>query len=328
MSTNATAPGVPASARALRKRGHGTLIDCGRAQTGFELGNWPFRGEWIGRRSVSHAKREFCCKPDAETLAEELLQKRWRFHEVKVLVKTDFKSGKKPRGRPKKGVEGKPPPKQKFFQVALSWTRDEERFAEILRRECVFILCTLPGTERQAAELLAAYKDQQGIEGLFRWTKGPAAVAPIFLETEHRIAALGLVYVIALMVNALIQRRIRARLQEAKATIPGNKGRSSQPTSQVLFRLMEGLQSLIVAKPDGEPMTVLLGMTTEQQRALELLGVDLVNREDVVAAASPPKRGQRGYQPTGDPAPRFRLVRRIPASLKPGGRREKNQGAA
>jgi hypothetical protein len=40
---------------------------------------------------------------------------------------------------------------------------------------------------------------------LLRWLKGPAAVAPVFLETPTRRRALGLVLVLALMVRNFVR---------------------------------------------------------------------------------------------------------------------------
>lgn len=80
--------------------------------------------------------------------------------------------------------------------MRLAWAFDQERFDAELARESTFILATLPGNPCSDAELLEAYKDQYGVENAFRWLKGPASVAPIFLEKEERIAALALVYVL------------------------------------------------------------------------------------------------------------------------------------
>ncbi len=49
---------------------------------------------------------------------------------------------------------------------------------------------------------------------LLRWFKGPAAVAPVFLETPTRIRALGLVLVLAPMMRNFVQCRLRAAMKK------------------------------------------------------------------------------------------------------------------
>ena len=56
-----------------------------------------------------------------------------------------------------------------------------------------------------------------------------ASVAPVFLHTPRRIAALGVVLMLALMVRNYIQFELRRRLVEEKATVPD---RLEKPTTK------------------------------------------------------------------------------------------------
>jgi hypothetical protein len=49
---------------------------------------------------------------------------------------------------------------------------------------------------------------------LLRWLKGPAAVAPVFLETPTRRRALGLVLGLARMVRNFAQYHLRAAMKK------------------------------------------------------------------------------------------------------------------
>jgi hypothetical protein len=71
------------------------------------------------------------------------------------------------------------------------------------------------------AEVLAAYRYQPNLERRNHMLKGPQGVAPVYLETPHRIEALLLCHFLALLTEALVEREIRTSMQaEALAGIP------------------------------------------------------------------------------------------------------------
>ncbi len=144
-------------------------------------------------------------------------------------------------------------------------------------------------------ELFELYSDQDRVEQAKKWLKGPLRVAPIFLELPERIAALGVVYVIALMVNALIQRDVRRQLAKAGTTMPGNKGWTAKPTTQVLFRLFDGIRTM---RDPRSGKTMILNVNTEQVRVFDLLGVRLKNLDNVIVATPrEPVSGERAWKP-------------------------------
>lgn len=73
-----------------------------------------------------------------------------------------------------------------------------------------FVLATnvLDAQDLSDAERLRAYKGPPAAELRVKWAKNPAAIAPIFLETPTRIAALGCVYLMALLVYTLVERHV------------------------------------------------------------------------------------------------------------------------
>ena len=71
------------------------------------------------------------------------------------------------------------------------------------------------------AEVLAAYRYQPNLERRNHMLKGPQEVAPVYLETPHRIEALLLCHFLAMLTEALVEREIRTSMQaEALAGIP------------------------------------------------------------------------------------------------------------
>jgi hypothetical protein len=59
------------------------------------------------------------------------------------------------------------------------------------------------------AEVLAAYRYQPNLERRHHVLKGPQEVAPVLLETPHRIEALLTCHFFAQLVEALVEREIR-----------------------------------------------------------------------------------------------------------------------
>lgn len=121
---------------------------------------------------------------------------------------------------------------------------------------------------------VAVYK--QAVEGHtgFRWLKDAADVAPLFLKLPHRIAALGHVFLLALMVRNWIEGTLRARLAERGEKLPDMNDRpTSRPSAEAamrLFALVQGIQVSVDAQivnrqvhrrtPDAERGLALLDM--------------------------------------------------------------------
>ena len=72
--------------------------------------------------------------------------------------------------------------------------------------------------QRTPAEVLAAYQYQPNLERRNHMLKGPQEVAPVFLETPHRIEALLLCHFLAMLTEALIERDIRTSMKAAGLT--------------------------------------------------------------------------------------------------------------
>lgn len=76
-------------------------------------------------------------------------------------------------------------------------------------------------TVMTGAEVLAAYHYQPNLERRNHLLKGPQEVAPVYLQTAHRIEALLLCHFLAMLAEALIEREIRTSMSnQALAGIP------------------------------------------------------------------------------------------------------------
>jgi transposase len=68
------------------------------------------------------------------------------------------------------------------------------------------------------AAVLAAYRYQPNLERRHHMLKGPQSVAPVFLESPHRIEALLLCHFLAMLTEALIEREARASMKAESLT--------------------------------------------------------------------------------------------------------------
>ena len=66
-------------------------------------------------------------------------------------------------------------------------------------------------------------------------------MAPIFLETPTRMAALGCVDMIALLVYTLVERHERKSRAERRQTLPDRPAPCQRPTARTVFQLMRNV---------------------------------------------------------------------------------------
>ena len=87
-------------------------------------------------------------------------------------------------------------------------------------------------------QLLIEYKAQQSTERGFRFLKDPLFfTSSVFLKSPKRIAALGMVMGLSLLVYSLAQRALRLALATAGQTIPNQLGKpTASPTLRWVFQ--------------------------------------------------------------------------------------------
>jgi transposase len=100
--------------------------------------------------------------------------------------------------------------------------------------ECFILLTNVPREGEGAAdakEILSLYKEQHGVEQNFSFLKDPAVVNAIFLKTEERIEALGLILLISLLIRRLMERKLGKHVEETEHPLTGwdNKPTTSVP---------------------------------------------------------------------------------------------------
>ena len=142
-----------------------------------------------------------------------------------------------------RGPTGKP---------ALSWHFDQAALgAEAATDGWYALLTNLEPSQAGAAEVFRRYKGQHIVERRYGEFKGPLAVAPLFLKTNRRIAALITVICLALLIFCLIERQVRKALAPHGGTmtgLPGYQATAARPTGRTIFQALADLR-LIPAHP-------------------------------------------------------------------------------
>ena len=133
-------------------------------------------------------------------------------------------------------------------------------------------------TVMTGADVLAAYHYQPNLERRNHLLKGPQEVAPVYLETAHRIEALLLCHFLAMLTEALIEREIRTSMStQGLAGIPlypelRNCPAPSAPRILEIFHDVQRHQ--LINQANGEIVqTFPPQLTALQQQVLALLHV-------------------------------------------------------
>ena len=216
------------------------------------------------------ARREFRSREEAEEAVAQL-GRRWKYHTLQVRYRRVLHYTR--RGRPTRGT----PPEQVGWRIdAWEVVPDEAAQEAARRRAGKFVLATneLDDAALPNEELLRAYKGQGvGPERGFRFLKDPLFFADsFFLKSPQRIMALIMVMGLALLVYALAEHKLRQRLQETGETIPNQVGKPTQrPTLRRIFQIFEGIDILVIHRPQGTERRV-LNLSELHTRILRLLG--------------------------------------------------------
>jgi hypothetical protein len=237
--------------------------------------------------------RWFACLPDAEAAIAEYegqgpgprgrRPRPWRYHAVRSRLVADTRRTRRARrGRPAKLA---PPPLESGDRVAVG----VEALANAEEDNGWTVLATtVSGESCTDVEILQAYQDQNTtVEPGFRWSKNPAAIAPVWLEKPERIAALAMLTVLGLLVYSVIQRQVRLYLRTHDQQLPGNKGLTATPTAAVVLALFAQV-ALVQLWIDEQEVAQLSGVQPHHYLVCDALGLDC----SWYAMPSAPKNGR------------------------------------
>jgi transposase len=179
------------------------------------------------------------------------------------------------RGRPRKGEE--PVLVKRHVPMLEQITRKEGEVEAHRRRLSTFVLISNATPDQyDALALLRQYKGQEAAETRFRLLKDPQLVDGIYLKTPERIAALGVVMVMALLLYGILEDRVRRKLEEEDVPlrIP-NRPRNYKPTGEVLLTLLKRIHVILMQADDGSQRVLTDNADDLAKREVRLAGYDL-----------------------------------------------------
>jgi transposase len=117
-----------------------------------------------------------------------------------------------------------------------------------------------------AEDALREYKAQQGVERGFRFLKDPMFFASsVFLKSPKRVAALGLIMALSLLVYNLGQRQLRKALVQEQETIPDQLGKpTASPTLHWVFQCFMAVHLVVF-----QGVQQIVNLTDERQHILQ-----------------------------------------------------------
>ncbi|WP_231293752.1 IS1634 family transposase [Geobacillus thermoleovorans] len=233
--------------------------------------------ELLRQEQARWERHPFSCREDAEqALASLLSSLRLRFHRVEAVVE-EIVRPKKRRGRPKKGAN---PDMETLYLLRLDVEFDQEAWEQARRKASRFVLVTTvpkewKGQRMDAQEILKLYKGQISVEMNFSFLKDPFFTDEIYVKKPERVAVLGYLFLLALAIYRVFQRRVRQFITPERP-LKGAGGRKlTRPTGQALFQLFQYVNVVLLELPDRRIQRSLdRSLTPEQRRILQGLGLD------------------------------------------------------
>lgn len=210
--------------------------------------------------------KDFGCE-DAICKAVDALTKTWKYHHLKVTLRTE-KRYTQP-GRPTDDA-----PFELVWCFDGNIYEDDTKIEPIRCTHGKYIIATneLDSTQLGLLEMLAIYKQQStSVERGFRFLKDPMFFADsLFLKKPARIMALLMVMGLSLLIYALAEHQVRTQLVERDETLPDQTGKPTQkPTIRRVFQMMEGIDILLIEQHHFRQQ-VLLNMTDVRWQIINL----------------------------------------------------------
>ena len=201
------------------------------------------------------AKRDFACETDLNKELARTIGKA-EYHMVVTTTAAVEVPRKRPQaGRPRKGDVVPTETTWRLVQHRLE--RDEPAIEGARFHAAHFVLVTdhVDAADWSDQRIFLTYRGQESVEGHagFRWLKGVAEVAPVFLNLPHRVHALALVFMLALMVRNWMEAFIRASLAASGKLLPNFLDKPiARPTAENVLWLFRSVIIIATVDDDGK----------------------------------------------------------------------------
>ena len=194
-----------------------------------------------------------------------------RWAEAEVTETKDSRFRQENRGHPGANTRYVKVERSRF---TVAWKPKADVIAYDARSDGMYPLIT-NCDDLPAAEVLLKYKYQPSLEKRHEQLKTVYAVAPAFLKDEGRIEALLLLYFLALLVQALIERQVRTMMKtenlEVLPLYPEDR-ECHAPTANRILEVFEGIQRHDLMDGDHIHKCFEPKLTPLQGELLRLLG--------------------------------------------------------
>ena len=226
---------------------HSSKLD-GRKERGIN-NRLDKKEEQLGKDFSDLSKRDFACEADAWEVWNDFCSKSGHpcFHLDADVESFERRVVRDKPGRPPKGYQ---PESEVRYRIAPVLKRDEEAIGERKSRASCFVLITNIEDQEQWSDrrVLMQYKDQNTVEQHFRFIKKPKVTGPMYLKNPGRVNALGYVFLMALMIYSVMQRRVRNALkdEDQPMQIIGTKG-TFRPTGN---RVLEQFKKMKITRDE------------------------------------------------------------------------------
>lgn len=186
-------------------------------------------------------KVNYFCRPDAES-AMMRSSLKFEFHhlDLKIVKKPVYAKGRPPKNDMRKVLEYN-------YNIEGEVLEKREKIQKKSEEAGCFVLLTNIPSEGENSyspkKVLAAYKEQHGIERNFAFLKDPIMVNDTFFKKPERIEALGFILLTALLVWNLMENTMREYVKQSNFRLPGWDGKmTDKPTSFMMSTKFRGIK--------------------------------------------------------------------------------------
>jgi len=214
----------------------------------------------------------------AQTALQETGAQRWLAFTIHEITEESFRQEK----------QGRPGSKTRYLRrqrrrFRIQWRPAPETIDYDAHTDGMFPLLT-NDLDLSAADVLEKYKYQPQLEKRHEQLKTVRAVAPVLLKSVTRIEAMLLVYFLALLMDALIEREMRRAMKAARIPslpIYPEERACRAPTTVRLLEILGDLRKHTLFIKNDVTQTFPLELSDLQRDILRLLGVPLSAYESV-----------------------------------------------
>lgn len=167
-----------------------------------------------------------------------------------------------------------------LYALRLNVEFDQTAWEQARRKASRFVLVTTvpeewKGQPMDAKEILKLYKGQISVEMNFSFLKDPFFTDEIYVKKPERVAVLGDLFLLALAIYRVFQRRVRQFITPEHPLKGAGVRKLTRPTGQAIFPLFWYVRVVLLELPDGRIQRTLgQPLTYEQRRTPQGLGMD------------------------------------------------------